>query len=75
MQGKDFVYFCAKNADRITPACAGKSMSLCFCLVVFRDHPCVCREKLNIDLFYKLLLGSPLRVQGKDKQKIGIYHL
>ncbi len=51
--------------DRITPACAGRSVALIPPCMRPEDHPRVCGEKLVI--FEKLLKprGSPPRVRGE----------
>ena len=51
--------------NRITPACAGKSLQFPLQVLLHQDHPCVCREKLSGPILYFNGLGSPLRVQGK----------
>ena len=52
---------------RITPACAGKSVSATVSLNGTEDHPCVCREKALNTRANTAYHGSPLRVQGKDQ--------
>ena len=53
---------CAKG---ITPACAGKSRAVYFCVVAWWDHPRVCGEKLKSFANAVELEGSPPRVRGK----------
>ena len=55
------------NTFRITPACAGKSLIVFDEFITYKDHPCVCREKLLYCGILLLMIGSPLRVQGKEK--------
>ena len=50
---------------RITPACAGKSLSTRWTSLPYRDHPRVCGEKLAFSAFSARELGSPPRVRGK----------
>ena len=66
MRGKGSVLYIAALGIGITPACAGKSSRNETCWHRPWDHPCVCREK--IEMPYELLLkeGSPPRVRGKD---------
>ena len=65
MRGKGYqsnTLFCL---DRITPACAGKSLPESGLVFGKRDHPRVCGEKLvSISLLF-LVRGSPPRVRGK----------
>ena len=35
-------------ADRITPACAGKSRAIASCSLSIRDHPRMCGEKFHL---------------------------
>ena len=66
VQGKEFIDTHKSNTVRITPACAGKRYLRSAVETIQQDHPCVCREKKCIlDLFF-IIMGSPLRVQGKD---------
>ena len=53
------------DIDRITPACAGKTASVCLSSAQSKDHPRVCGE--NLHLFYcgRQGVGSPPRVRGK----------
>ena len=50
---------------RITPAYAGKSTGEGNTSYFYRDHPCVCGEKLFISQFDTQARGSPLRMRGK----------
>ena len=72
VQGKVKKGFGDAFRNRITPACAGKSKSLVISGKQIKDHPCVCREKYSQKPLVWNALGSPLRVQGKEKA-IGIY--
>ena len=50
---------------RITPACAGKTISLSSVTVEARDHPRVCGENMLIPPYSSVSQGSPPRVRGK----------
>ena len=50
----------------ITPAHAGKRPMMDSSAFSTKDHPCVCGEKLSLTSMTRWLLGSPLRVRGKD---------
>ena len=50
---------------RITPACAGKSVSWRHGDRFRRDHPRVCGEKFQLFVIYNICGGSPPRVRGK----------
>ena len=65
VQGKVHSLVRRSSKMRITPACAGKSLNSGRQLTIRQDHPCVCREKLTLPTLPRILLGSPLRVQGK----------
>ena len=57
-----------KNADRITPACAGKRYSNFRFDSCCKDHPCVCGEKSHRPLSSPFSLGSPPRMRGKGER-------
>ena len=48
MRGKDFSDFFKVRMTGITPAYAGKSTNSPSLMVVRRDHPRVCGEKLTV---------------------------
>ena len=50
---------------RITPAYAGKRLTLCANRWIFRDHPRVCGEKWMTSRRATLSTGSPPRMRGK----------
>ena len=58
------------DAERITPACAGKSVGVLICVEPIWDHPRVCGEKH--DYFTSCLPspGSPPRVRGKAQRHL-----
>ena len=66
MRGKGVSDASAVNLYGITPACAGKSVFDVVIDALCKDHPRVCGEKLHIDAFGFLQVGSPPRVRGKD---------
>ena len=49
----------------ITPAYAGKSLTLPEIETKTRDHPRVCGEKYVALCFIAIILGSPPRMRGK----------
>ena len=65
VQGKGVRSWEVIGADRITPACAGKSVKQNHVERFNKDHPCVCREKYLSLMSLVTVIGSPLRVQGK----------
>ena len=54
-----------QSKPRITPACAGKTVSLRICSTNFRDHPRVCGKDLISYFDSRLILGSPPRVRER----------
>ena len=65
VRGKDSFTPEAMQADRITPACAGKRRRCCRYRQGAWDHPRACGEKLIQAPFCVLGTGSPPRVRGK----------
>ena len=65
MRGKDVAYAGKHKHDRITPAYAGKSTLLYFTLLLGRDHPRLCGEKIVSFFFFLRFLGSPPPMRGK----------
>ena len=55
MQGKDSTIPSDIKADRITPACAGKSNIVDAGKSILEDHPCVCREKGISELLRQII--------------------
>ena len=49
---------------RITPACAGNSVTVCDCQGLEEDHPRVCGEQRGISMLMGSGRGSPPRVRG-----------
>ena len=56
--------------ERITPACAGKSICYSNVDTVSQDHPRVCGEKLHFVNCFAKISGSPPRVRGKANNAI-----
>ena len=57
------------DADRITPACAGKRPPSIPSLYSVQDHPRVCGEKADCAAVQWNGMGSPPRVRGKEQRK------
>ena len=57
---------------RITPACAGKSLTYNDAHLPYEDHPRVCGEKIFLISLTMLMTGSPPRVRGKGIREIFI---
>ena len=55
---------------RITPAYAGKSVTVEGRITKRRDHPRICGEKAGADLECGGVLGSPPHMRGKDIPRI-----
>ena len=66
MRGKALQGLHAHEQKGITPAHAGKRPMMDSSAFSTKDHPCVCGEKLSLTSMTRWLLGSPLRVRGKD---------
>ena len=65
MRGKDFGCCVGVFSQRITPACAGKSLFMDIRSEYTRDHPRLCGEKLLYFSITALSSGSPPLVRGK----------
>ena len=65
VRGKVARLLAVSAADRITPACAGKSLGAAAVLRVSWDHPRVCGEKCQLVSMKLITVGSPPRVRGK----------
>ena len=65
MRGKAFPPLGGVLYQGITPAYAGKSLSLMFCQKSTPDHPRVCGEKMMKAGSNCAMLGSPPRMRGK----------
>ena len=59
------------RSQRITPACAGKSLSVSVVVHSVKDHPRVCGEKSPVLIGRGSLRGSPPRVRGKVPPRDG----
>ena len=66
VQGKACIDSGNSCGNRITPACAGKRELAAAGTLSAEDHPCVCREKMAFPCEPVEMIGSPLRVQGKE---------
>ena len=55
----------SKKVERITPACAGRSMRARSTMTATLDHPRVCGEKLRSLAVRNARTGSPPRVRGE----------
>ena len=65
MRGKDPRDGQGRFFGRITPACAGKSLQVRSKARGLQDHPRMCGEKLDVNTFSLLKVGSPPRMRGK----------
>ena len=65
VRGKDFLLFYRLFAQRITPACAGKSGTVYSVCCTHGDHPRMCGEKRAGLAGERSGLGSPPHVRGK----------
>ena len=68
MRGKPPEYDEKKDAERITPACAGKTAGLAFRVREVKDHPRVCGENGAVRESDGAAMGSPPRVRGKPSE-------
>ena len=66
MRGKVEPFKGSMYQSRITPACAGKSISHYSKEGAYVDHPRVCGEKCTDVKMIAQNSGSPPRVRGKD---------
>ena len=67
MRGKGTTASGPAYQGRITPACAGKRITVIHYRVNRWDHPRVCGEKCQSRFFCASAEGSPPRVRGKDQ--------
>ena len=65
MRGKEVAKYAVKPGERITPAYAGKSVTLGSLWLSLWDHPCICGEKEFQKIVLDLIIGSPLHMRGK----------
>ena len=66
MRGKTLELFGGAVVDGITPAYARKSICLALPITAPMDHPRVCGEKTKPVPAGGILMGSPLRMRGKE---------
>ena len=72
VRGKDYVAIASYSLAGITPACAGKSLTIQKMTTRSRDHPRVCGEKTVQCAGALKDLGSPPRVRGKVTGYFGV---
>ena len=72
VRGKEMADIKLSWEERITPACAGKSIPSFFPLCLIWDHPRVCGEKQKICAYLHHAIGSPPRVRGKGHRDLRI---
>ena len=65
MRGKDTAINERETVCGITPAYAGKSMELSSNIMVSKDHPRLCGEKVHAVLLQDFCKGSPPPMRGK----------
>ena len=70
MRGKVPTNLAAQLFDRITPAYAGKRLTVLEQLDETQDHPRLCGEKTMIQRKVKILQGSPPPMRGKERRKL-----
>ena len=66
VRGKVVLLLYVRFFERITPACAGKSLERSMPITVAKDHPRVCGEKGPSSYTSCCPSGSPPRVRGKE---------
>ena len=69
MRGKVAIPDDAPRFERITPACAGKSIGETLLETIDRDHPRVCGEKQQMIADAGKGMGSPPRMRGKAERR------
>ena len=75
MRGKVILLDTKSCHDGITPAYAGKSLTIPKLSTASRDHPRVCGEKREAATRRRAALGSPPRMRGKEKGLLGVLGL
>ena len=70
VRGTDEGYPYPMQGGRITPACAGNSLTPVFAGETTTDHPRVCGEQKKYMLLPARAAGSPPRVRGTGKQPL-----
>ena len=66
VRGKESSGVKTEQKNRITPACAGKSLGIFACFPLEQDHPRMCGEKYEDLMYDPRVMGSPPHVRGKD---------
>ena len=67
VRGKGLGGFVPLEGVRITPACAGKSVTCRNTSHILKDHPRMCGEKYKVDVDGENVKGSPPHVRGKGR--------
>ena len=73
VRGKVPLFFVWVLGERITPACAGKSIGFLGADAAGEDHPRVCGEKCRPARCRAFQRGSPPRVRGKGASIIPLF--
>ena len=71
MRGKVQKKICKNRIDRITPAYAGKSITMVMLVTSGKDHPRLCGEKQCTRFAFAVIIGSPPPMRGKDGARRG----
>ena len=69
MRGKVKTMGCGSINAGITPAYAGKRLTVAIFPTSFQDHPRLCGEKLYFWFMRRKLQGSPPPMRGKGQEK------
>ena len=70
MRGKAFFNAAGMGIPRITPAYAGKSVTVLSILRPIEDHPRLCGEKSLLTDFANACKGSPPPMRGKGTETV-----
>ena len=68
VRGEACLLLLLENIERITPACAGRSLISESMLSAMEDHPRVCGEKVASPHDFSPVNGSPPRVRGEENR-------
>ena len=68
VRGEVHLLPCRLQQQRITPACAGRSLGVELLLKMREDHPRVCGEKSSVMIVKLPRKGSPPRVRGEGER-------
>ena len=75
MRGKLYNISNIRTRERITPACAGKTICLFSCIHKGQDHPRLCGENVGESLGETVAGGSPPPVRGKQIPNLDHFQL